>query len=158
MPRFTLWIYRWPIFPAGHSRRRRRARVPLHINCHSNLKFLQRHSRFRLSHSYRRIVEYLNMIDANFAIVYVAIAVVACAAKKLISQPPTTTLRTSLSSFLTRVLLLACVCGMAIPGFAASSNASQPLAATPPMGWNDWAHYQCGFTAQTILANANALV
>lgn len=26
------------------------------------------------------------------------------------------------------------------------------------MGWNDWAHYQCGFTAQTILDNANALV
>jgi alpha-galactosidase len=56
------------------------------------------------------------------------------------------------------VLLFACVCGMALPGFAASSSASQPLAATPPMGWNDWAHYQCGFTAQTILANANALV
>jgi len=32
------------------------------------------------------------------------------------------------------------------------------LAATPPMGWNDWAHYQCGFTAQTILSNAKALV
>lgn len=26
------------------------------------------------------------------------------------------------------------------------------------MGWNDWAHYQCDFTAQTILANARALV
>jgi alpha-galactosidase len=26
------------------------------------------------------------------------------------------------------------------------------------MGWNDWAHYQCGFTAQTILDNAHALV
>ena len=32
------------------------------------------------------------------------------------------------------------------------------LAATPPMGWNDWAHYQCGYTAGTILANARALV
>ena len=32
------------------------------------------------------------------------------------------------------------------------------LAATPPMGWNDWAHYQCDFTAGTILANAHALV
>jgi alpha-galactosidase len=32
------------------------------------------------------------------------------------------------------------------------------LAATPPMGWNDWAHYQCDFTAATILANARALV
>ena len=26
------------------------------------------------------------------------------------------------------------------------------------MGWNDWAHYQCGYTAQTILDNAHALV
>jgi len=26
------------------------------------------------------------------------------------------------------------------------------------MGWNDWAHYQCGFTAQTILDNAQLLV
>ncbi len=33
-----------------------------------------------------------------------------------------------------------------------------PLAPTPPMGWNDWAHYQCGYTAQTILSNARALV
>ncbi len=32
------------------------------------------------------------------------------------------------------------------------------LAATPPMGWNDWAHYQCDYTAATILANARALV
>lgn len=29
---------------------------------------------------------------------------------------------------------------------------------TPPMGWNDWAHYQCDYTAATILANARALV
>jgi len=34
----------------------------------------------------------------------------------------------------------------------------QQLAVTPPMGWNDWAHYQCGYTAATILANARALV
>lgn len=26
------------------------------------------------------------------------------------------------------------------------------------MGWNDWAHYQCNYTAQTILDNAHALV
>ena len=26
------------------------------------------------------------------------------------------------------------------------------------MGWNDWAHYQCGFNEQTILENARALV
>ncbi|MGA7538568.1 MAG: ricin-type beta-trefoil lectin domain protein [Steroidobacteraceae bacterium] len=39
-----------------------------------------------------------------------------------------------------------------------SPAAQQHLAVTPPMGWNDWAHYQCNFTAQTILANARALV
>jgi hypothetical protein len=25
------------------------------------------------------------------------------------------------------------------------------------MGWNDWAHYQCDFTAQAIPANARAV-
>lgn len=43
-------------------------------------------------------------------------------------------------------------------GFGATAAASPRLSATPPMGWNDWAHYQCGFTADTILANAKALV
>lgn len=43
-------------------------------------------------------------------------------------------------------------CLAAVPG----SNV--PLAPRPPMGWNDWAHCQCGHTAQTILANARALV
>ena len=37
-------------------------------------------------------------------------------------------------------------------------GAQRGLALTPPMGWNDWAHYQCDFTANTILANARALV
>ncbi|HEX7341351.1 MAG TPA: ricin-type beta-trefoil lectin domain protein [Rhodanobacteraceae bacterium] len=32
------------------------------------------------------------------------------------------------------------------------------LSPTPPMGWNDWAHYECRYTADTILANARALV
>lgn len=40
----------------------------------------------------------------------------------------------------------------------AAQSTAQPLALTPPMGWNDWAHYQCGFNAQTILDNATALV
>lgn len=34
----------------------------------------------------------------------------------------------------------------------------EPLALTPPMGWNDWAHYQCGVTEQIVTANADALV
>jgi alpha-galactosidase len=41
---------------------------------------------------------------------------------------------------------------------AAAPGAQHRLAVTPPMGWNDWAHYQCDFTASTILANARALV
>jgi len=55
-------------------------------------------------------------------------------------------------------LLLAFASGMADRNFAGPAKGAQPLAATPPMGWNDWDHYQCGFTAQDILANAQALV
>jgi alpha-galactosidase len=60
-------------------------------------------------------------------------------------------------SFMLTVLPLAFICAMALPSFAASSY-GKPLAATPPMGWNDWAHYECGFTARTILDNAETLV
>jgi hypothetical protein len=54
-------------------------------------------------------------------------------------------------------LLMLLIAGLA-PGLAAQANDTKPLAQTPPMGWNDWAHYQCGFTAQTILSNALVLV
>ncbi|MER5640738.1 ricin-type beta-trefoil lectin domain protein [Kitasatospora sp. NPDC002227] len=40
----------------------------------------------------------------------------------------------------------------------ATSGDGRALAVTPPMGWNDWAHYQCGITEQTITSNADALV
>ncbi len=60
-------------------------------------------------------------------------------------------------SLIWAAMLLALVCGMASPGFAAPAD-SGLLAPTPPMGWNDWAHYKCGFTAQTVLDNAKALV
>lgn len=55
------------------------------------------------------------------------------------------------------VILLAFLTGIAPCTLAAPAGSSRPLAMTPPMGWNDWAHYQCGYTAQTILDNANAL-
>lgn len=64
---------------------------------------------------------------------------------------------------LTAALLVSVWC---LP-FAPTADAQEPhasgakgelLASVPPMGWNDWAHYQCGFTAQTILDNARALV
>ena len=63
-----------------------------------------------------------------------------------------------LSSMTPAILTLILAWGVMIPGFAFAANGPRMLAATPPMGWNDWAHYQCGFTAQTILANAKALV
>lgn len=63
--------------------------------------------------------------------------------------------------FLAAVLsafLLAFLPGVAPSALAAPTQGAPSLAATPPMGWNDWAHYQCNFTAQTILENAQALV
>lgn len=54
-------------------------------------------------------------------------------------------------------LMLAFFGGMTVSGFAAHLN-DKHLAATPPMGWNDWAHYQCGYTARDILTNARELV
>jgi alpha-galactosidase len=62
------------------------------------------------------------------------------------------------SSVFLAALLFAAVFADAQPSFAAPAANHSPLAVTPPMGWNDWAHYQCKFTSQTILANANALV
>ena len=43
-------------------------------------------------------------------------------------------------------------------GLAPPASAARLLAATPPMGWNDWAHYQCRIDSKVILANARALV
>lgn len=42
--------------------------------------------------------------------------------------------------------------------FAAQPATAASLSPMPPMGWNDWAHYQCNFTVQTVLDNARALV
>ncbi|MEU9192814.1 ricin-type beta-trefoil lectin domain protein [Streptomyces hundungensis] len=35
---------------------------------------------------------------------------------------------------------------------------SRPLAVTPPMGWNNWAHYMCDINERTVVRNADALV
>ncbi|MGH9407270.1 MAG: ricin-type beta-trefoil lectin domain protein [Terriglobia bacterium] len=56
------------------------------------------------------------------------------------------------------LMALALIVVAAASALGARSSSAKNLAATPPMGWNDWAHYQCGYTAQTILANAKALV
>jgi alpha-galactosidase len=46
----------------------------------------------------------------------------------------------------------------ALFAISAPAQTTERLALRPPMGWNDWAHYQCDFTADDILANAKALV
>ena len=56
------------------------------------------------------------------------------------------------------LLFLASVSGAAVSAFGAPADGLKMLAATPPMGWNDWDHYQCGVTAETIVSNAKALV
>ena len=61
------------------------------------------------------------------------------------------------SVILVFLLFLVSTVSAAVPAFGAAAG-KKLLAATPPMGWNDWAHYQCGFTAETILGNARALV
>lgn len=72
-----------------------------------------------------------------------------------------------LSPWLTSVARNWWVAGLMVPlflsvtlGLSPSASAKQVpgLALTPPMGWNDWAHYQCDYTAKTILENARALV
>jgi alpha-galactosidase len=55
-------------------------------------------------------------------------------------------------------LLLTIASGPALAAGAAPADGAPQLAPTPPMGWNDWAHYQCNFNSQTILSNAKALV
>ncbi|MDJ0382731.1 ricin-type beta-trefoil lectin domain protein [Streptomyces sp. G-G2] len=39
-----------------------------------------------------------------------------------------------------------------------TATSDTPLALTPPMGWNNWAHYMCDIDERTVLANADALV
>jgi len=74
------------------------------------------------------------------------------------SGPMAASRRSGLPSVILLLLFLVSACGAAVPGYGAAAASSKVLAATPPMGWNDWAHYQCGFTASTILDNAKALV
>ncbi len=68
--------------------------------------------------------------------------------------------RSAFSAALGCAAVAAC-CQTPVPApiaHAAPHTRGERLALTPPMGWNDWAHYQCGFTAQTILDNAQELV
>jgi alpha-galactosidase len=56
------------------------------------------------------------------------------------------------------LILPAFLMGFVAASVAAPAHDPQPLAATPPMGWNDWAHYECHINAQIVLSNAQALV
>ncbi|MEV0410577.1 ricin-type beta-trefoil lectin domain protein [Streptomyces sp. NPDC050448] len=38
------------------------------------------------------------------------------------------------------------------------ATSDAPLALTPPMGWNNWAHYMCDIDEAKVVANAGALV
>ncbi|MFI8497137.1 ricin-type beta-trefoil lectin domain protein [Streptomyces sp. NPDC085524] len=39
-----------------------------------------------------------------------------------------------------------------------NATSDTPLALTPPMGWNNWAHYMCDIDEARVVANAEALV
>lgn len=59
----------------------------------------------------------------------------------------------SVSQSMLVLVFVSALCAISSP-----AQGTGGLALTPPMGWNDWAHYQCDFTADDILANARALV
>ena len=83
----------------------------------------------------------------------------------LVRDPRRSRLRRPLPGAVSAALLTLAVLAAgaaAAPGASASTTATSgdaaALAVTPPMGWNDWAHYQCGYNESTILQNAEALV
>ncbi|MFF1558532.1 ricin-type beta-trefoil lectin domain protein [Streptomyces sp. NPDC058279] len=59
---------------------------------------------------------------------------------------------------LTAAALLALVLGAAPAAGEPTATSDTPLALTPPMGWNNWAHYMCDIDEAKVLANADALV
>lgn len=66
-------------------------------------------------------------------------------------------LRASLPCMTAAALLALALC----PAPAAAephATSDTPLALTPPMGWNNWAHYMCDIDEATVVANADALV
>ncbi|MET9359515.1 ricin-type beta-trefoil lectin domain protein [Streptomyces sp. NPDC006632] len=46
----------------------------------------------------------------------------------------------------------------ASPSAPTTAARSAPSAVTPPMGWNNWAHYMCDISERTVVRNADALV
>ncbi|MEU8435188.1 ricin-type beta-trefoil lectin domain protein [Streptomyces sp. NPDC029216] len=66
-------------------------------------------------------------------------------------------LRASLPCLTAAALLALALCPA--PATAEPTATSDtPLALTPPMGWNNWAHYMCDVDEAKVVANAEALV
>lgn len=66
-------------------------------------------------------------------------------------------LRASLPCLTAAALLALALCPA--PATAEPKATSDtPLALTPPMGWNNWAHYMCDIDEAKVVANADALV
>ncbi|WP_328302017.1 ricin-type beta-trefoil lectin domain protein [Streptomyces sp. NBC_00435] len=66
-------------------------------------------------------------------------------------------LRASLPCLTAAALLALALCPA--PATAEPTATSDtPLALTPPMGWNNWAHYMCDIDEAKVVANADALV
>ncbi|MFE0577500.1 ricin-type beta-trefoil lectin domain protein [Streptomyces sp. NPDC058874] len=59
---------------------------------------------------------------------------------------------------LTAAALLALALSPAPAAAEPRATSDTPLALTPPMGWNNWAHYMCDIDEATVVANADALV
>lgn len=59
---------------------------------------------------------------------------------------------------LTAAALFALALSPAPAGAEPTATSDTPLALTPPMGWNNWAHYLCDIDEAKVVANADALV
>ncbi|MET9883395.1 ricin-type beta-trefoil lectin domain protein [Streptomyces sp. NPDC006430] len=59
---------------------------------------------------------------------------------------------------LTAAALLALSLAPAPVAAEPTATSDTPLALTPPMGWNNWAHYMCDIDEAKVVANADALV
>ncbi|MFB7174437.1 ricin-type beta-trefoil lectin domain protein [Streptomyces sp. NPDC056254] len=59
---------------------------------------------------------------------------------------------------LTAAALLALALSPAPVAAEPRATSDTPLALTPPMGWNNWAHYMCDIDEAKVVANADALV
>ncbi|MER5934886.1 ricin-type beta-trefoil lectin domain protein [Streptomyces sp. NPDC002054] len=64
----------------------------------------------------------------------------------------------ALSGSLTAAALIAVSLAAAPAVAEPTATSDTPLALTPPMGWNNWAHYMCDIDEQKVVANADALV